>query len=572
MEYENGIYIEFGGGEPAIDNPFDSEGVTVTASGSHIVINSTRTDIELAYVLSGITDDGSVRIYGNYKFELILNGVGITNPAGAAINIQCGKKVSVTLIDGTTNRLVDAVDYTRIISGEDDKAAFFSEGQLVFGGEGTLEVRGKYKHGICSDDYVKVDSGIIWVKEAASDAIHANDYISVNGGSITTRSDGEGMECEKGYIEINGGQIEIFTTGGKGHGIKSNSYTVIDTGGTVDITVYGDASKCINTKGDMRVAGGTVNLSTAGSAIWEADENDTSSCAGVKCSGDMTIEGGNITILSTGAGGKGINVDGTLDIRGGDITVTTTGDQYVYDRNNDTAAKAVKSTGNLTVSGGSIKIRTYKTEAEGLESKATLTVTGGDLDIQAYDDCINASDHIQIDGGTIFCYSESNDGIDSNGTLTITGGTIVSVGAGSPEDGIDCDDNTFTITGGTVIGLGGSTSTPTERSCTQHSVIYSTSSGPDIIHIQDTSGGDVLTFKLPRTYSGRTTLLFSGSVLEENKTYTIYTGGTITGGTNYFGLYTGATYGKGTSAASFTTSSMVSTVGTSSVGPGGGRP
>ena len=79
-------------------------------------------------------------------------------------------------------------------------------------------------------------------------------------------------------------------------------------------------------------------------------------------------------------------------------------------------------------------------------------MNGGDVSVYSYDDCMNASKSIVINGGNIYCYSSGNDGVDSNGTLTITGGTIVSIGTTSPEEGFDCDQNTFKITGGTILG------------------------------------------------------------------------------------------------------------------------
>ncbi|MCD8071944.1 MAG: carbohydrate-binding domain-containing protein [Alistipes sp.] len=174
VNYENSITIAFGDGTVTVENPYQANGVTVTTDGEHVAITSTDTSTEYNYVLSGITTDGSVKIYGEYRFGLVFNGVGITNPDGAALNIQCGKRVSVTLQDGTSNRLIDGAQY--IYHGDEDmKGTFFSEGQLVFDGTGTLEVRGKNKHGICSDDYIRVNSGTIWVKEAASYAINSAD-------------------------------------------------------------------------------------------------------------------------------------------------------------------------------------------------------------------------------------------------------------------------------------------------------------------------------------------------------------------------------------------------------------
>ena len=324
---------------------------------------------------------------------------------------------------------------------------------------------------------------------------------------------------------------------------------------SLDIITYGNASKGIKPTGNFYMSRGKIFISCAGDAIWEVDESDISSSAGIKCDGDFLIEGGDIEILSTGKGGKGINVDGTLVIDNGNITVNTTGDQYVYDKNNDTAAKAIKSDGNLDVNGGNIVIRTYKKEAEGLESKSVLTISGGDIDIMAYDDCINASNHIQINGGTIFCYSETNDGIDSNGTLSISGGTIVSVGAGAPEDGFDCDNNRFSITGGLVLGIGGNSSTPTSSYCTQRSLLFNSTTQLSIINIQDASTNDnILTFKLPRSYS-KLTMLFSSPGLLGSTNYNIYSGGTITGGSSFHGLYLNSNYAQGSLINSFTTGS-----------------
>ncbi len=280
VSYENAIVIVFSDTEVMIDNPFEDSGVAIVENEGHVTVTSTIEGTELNYVVSGITADGSLKIYGNYKFGLVLNGTGITNPNGAAINIQCGKKVTVTVVDNTNNRLVDGETYT-YVDGEDMKATFFSEGQLNFYGKGTLEVRGKNKHAICTDDYFRVYEGYIWVKEAASDAIHANDYIRIDGGTITTRSNGDGFDSE-GYIEINSGDIEIVTLGEKGHGMKSSDYTTISSDGTIVVTVYGNASKGIKPKGDMIITKGDITINTSGDAIWEADEQDTSSSAGIK--------------------------------------------------------------------------------------------------------------------------------------------------------------------------------------------------------------------------------------------------------------------------------------------------
>lgn len=574
--FVNAVTIDFSGITATVTNPFSSDGVTVVADGANVVITSTNQSTEVNYVLSGSTSSGSVKIYSDYKFGIGLNGVDIISADGPAVNIQSGKKVSVTMVGGTSNRLIDGTTYTA--SGDEDmKGAFFSEGQLIFDGAGSLQVQGRYKHGIVSDDYIRIKGGTVKVAGAAKDAIHANDYVRIDGGTINLVSTGDGIECEEGYIEINGGTISINSA--DGDAIKT-SYSDTDTsitpyiivnGGTLDVTISGKASKGLKSKGAITITAGTLNFTSTGDAYYDTDDADISSSAAIKADGNFLMQGGSVTITSSGSGGKGINIDGTLTVDDGVISVTTTGDQFKY-QNDDTAAKAIKSDGNLTVNGGTITIKTSKTEAEGLESKATLTINGGTIEIEAYDDCINASNHIAINGGNVYCYSQTNDGIDSNGTLTITGGTIISSGTTAPEEGFDCDNNTFKITGGTLVGFGGATSTPTSSVSTQYSVIYgATGTANQLIHIEAADGTSIMTVKVPRAYSSQMTMLFSTPAIKSNTSYTIYTGGSTSGGTDFHGLYSGTIYTKGTSAKTFTTSSVVTTVGSVSSGGGGGR-
>ncbi|WP_080903226.1 carbohydrate-binding domain-containing protein [Parabacteroides sp. Marseille-P3160] len=597
--FTDAITIAFSANGVTIGNPYSATGVTIEETNGKVVVNSTFTDTEINYVLSGVTADGSLKIYSKQKFGLIFNGVSIINKNGPAINIQSDKKASVTLLKGTRNRLVDGSTYEEK-TNEDQKGAFFSEGAFIFDGTGSLTVIGRYKHAICSDDYVEIKNGNITVEIASKDGIHVNDYFQMEGGALSIASLSDGIECEEGTIlinggtlavnstddgivssyegndnsidpsiNINGGTITISTAGEKGMGIKTNGNVVITKCDLLTIQVAGNGSKGIKTGNNVNISGGTTEMRVTGDAFFDKEDNEITSPAGVKCDGNFTLTGGTLTINSSGTGGKGINVDGTIKVDAGSIYVTTTGGQFRYGTD-DTAAKAIKAEGEITIQGGKIIVKTSATEAEGIESKSTLTINGGEIEVEAYDDCLNASKHIAINGGSVYCYSQTNDGIDSNGTLTITGGVIISSGSTSPEEGLDNDNNTFKITGGTILGIGGSTSTPSSSVSTQRSVIYGGSGSADqIIRIQSESGTDILTYKIPRNYS-QMTLLFSSNALQSGTTYTIYQGGSITGGTNFHGLYSNATYTGGTAAATFTPSSMVTSVGRTSTGIGGG--
>ncbi|MDR1957158.1 MAG: carbohydrate-binding domain-containing protein, partial [Treponema sp.] len=539
-------------------------------------------------VLQGISSAGSVTFSGDYQANLYLNGLGLTAADGAAINNTGGGTLTVTIGDGTANRLIDS-------AGSGDKAAFYSKGDLAFAGTGVLEVRGKAGHGIASKGTITQTGGTIWVKEAVKDGINAK-TVNISGGTFTARTKGDGIQGDDA-VAITGGVFEIVTTAEevKAHGVKSDGDIVIGASGSssstpeMEITVYGNGSKCLSSDGDVTIASGSLTLYTAGNGYWdtESDEADkTTACAGIKCDGDLTISGGDITMLSTGTGGKGISVDGDITISGGNLNVTTTGEAYVYGAY-DTKSKGIKSDNNITISGGKIVIYTYTDGAEGLECEYTLTISGGDIEIDSYDDAINASGgnnpttgaslnqgKIIISGGAIFCNSSNNDGIDSNGTIAISGGTVISCGTQSPEEGFDCDNNTFAITGGTLIGLGGATSKPTTSPSTQCSVEFtSASNAAAILHIESIDGKEALTLQLPRTYRGTLCMLFSSPALVSGTQYAIYTDGSISGGTDFHGLYSGAAYTKGTQAGTFTASKYTNAGGGPSTAPGpGNRP
>lgn len=317
------VSIQFGT-TVSITNPLASSGVTITQSNGDVIVKSTATGV--AFDLSGTTTSGSVKIYSDKKFKLTLNTLNITNNDGPAINIQSGKRAFLVL-NGASS-LTDAATYAA--SGtEDQKATLFSEGQLIVSGTGTLNVKGNYKHAICSDEYVRLMSGTINVSGAPSDGIHTNDAFIADGGTVNIVTAGDGIQVEEGYVVINNGTFNISVA-------DKGLSAVWDTDATID--PY------------LTINGGTFNITS-------------SAGEGIESKSVLTINNGTFNIKTAD---DGINAGKFIYINGGTL--------YVYSTSND----GIDSNGKLTVTGGKTVSVGAAAPEEGFDcDRNTFRITGG---------------------------------------------------------------------------------------------------------------------------------------------------------------------------------------------------
>jgi hypothetical protein len=77
----------------------DGANATVNADTNHVTVTLTAADANI--VAQGTSADGSLTFSGDYDFNLYLNGAGLTNAAGAAINNgflpdRSGKRTDLT--------------------------------------------------------------------------------------------------------------------------------------------------------------------------------------------------------------------------------------------------------------------------------------------------------------------------------------------------------------------------------------------------------------------------------------------------------------------------------------------
>lgn len=317
------IYIVYDNDKATVNGAAEGE---YEVSGADVTFNKSASNYQV-FVLSGSSDNGSLLIYREKKYEIILNNVNLTHADGPAINNQCGKSLYINCPAGTVNTLSDGTEYA--LRDIDQKGALFSEGQIYFRGTGTLNVIGNYKNAIASDDYITVeDEMTLNISSTVGNGLKANDGVFIQQGVLT---------------------IQVSADGARG--IKCDARTEI-SGGTTTIT----------TTGDCRVE--TVDGVT-----------DTTSCACIKSDSLFVMTAGTLTLTSTGDGGKGINCSQNIELRGGTLVATTTGD------NDMGKPKALKSDTGIIVSGGSLTATVKKSWAldNGVDSedpKAHVTIVG----------------------------------------------------------------------------------------------------------------------------------------------------------------------------------------------------
>lgn len=120
--------------------------VDVSIEGAHVVITQSSevaddTCGEITYALSGASSYGEFTLNAAYKASVELNGLTLTNPAGAAIDIQNGKRTAIRVKENTVNTLTDGASGSQ-------KAALYCKGHLEFKQNGILNVTGNKAHAI----------------------------------------------------------------------------------------------------------------------------------------------------------------------------------------------------------------------------------------------------------------------------------------------------------------------------------------------------------------------------------------------------------------------------------------
>ena len=283
----------------------DGENITITSEGVYL-ISGTAKNVTI-FVEAGDLD----------KVQIVLEDLSITNETMPVIYVKTADKVFVTS-NGENNLKVTGT----FVKDDSNNlnAVIFSKQDITFNGTGTLNIEST-ANGITGKDDVKITGGTYNIKASAV-GIRANDSIRIADGIINITAGTDGLHAEnssddsKGYVFIAKGTIKIEATDDCIHG---GSVVQIDDG---NITLNG-AEGIEGTY--VQINGGTIKINGTGDGINAGSKSE---------SYQVTIEitGGDITIVMASGDTDGIDSNGDLKVTGGTINVTGSS-TFDYDGN-----------------------------------------------------------------------------------------------------------------------------------------------------------------------------------------------------------------------------------------------
>lgn len=574
-----------------------SSGSTEIKSGNINILTAQKDGFNVDdFVMSGGTVNVSSLgdgIDGDKGLISISGGdITVTTAGNDAKGICCDS--TLTIIDGNISVTV---------SGDQSKGIKTKQTLTIQGGNTTVNALGaialsqvgsgyepSYCTGIKTGNNFVMNQGILTVicpeTNAGGKAISSDIDILISGGTLNLTATGE---CQK-YMNADGIYDDYSSAC-----LKADSNITI-SGGTLTLDAGGRAISC---NGNYTQLGGSITSSTSANGFTtigsgtSCTDGFAASC--LNTDGNAIFRSGFFSGNSTGTGGRGIVADGKLVIgQPGDadsllcVSVTTTGNPVNAtsggwgggwgggnSNNWKGLPKGIKIQDSIVVYSGQLKSYCSQTSGdpngEAIESKGYILIEGGSVEANSFDDAINSTTGMTINGGRIWAYSRGNDAIDNNGTYTyINGGTIIALS--DREMGIDASTDAgghFLISGGTIVAKGsmGPWDSPTSGSAQPYVTLTSTTNINNGFALKY-GDNDIVVFKAP-TVSGsgfetgtkpppggggsnRGSVVVCTPQLNRGTSYQVYNSISISGGSDWHGLFTGATCTTSGSASNVT--------------------
>ena len=401
----------------------DGSETTITFSGTDATITNDNGCLEKTASAITVKCSGNYYLQGNAsnyqvivstattdtgKVDLFLNGVTLKS-SDAPIYVQNAEKAELHLVKGTTNSLEDGSTRTQTHTYNNKvdtaKATIYAKDDLSIKGSGSLTVKANYNNGIHTSNDLKIKKSTGTLNVTAQNCgIKGKTSLTINGGNITVNaSKGDGIKSDeddatklaegKGLVKIAGGTITITSAF---DGISASNTVQVTKGEatdepTIKITAGGGQTCLGNSQGGSQGGRGGMGGGFPGGGFG----------GGNSCSPDSSM--------------KGIKADSNIVIEAGKIDVNSHDD-------------GIHSDGNLTVSGGFASV---KTDDDGLHAEKALTIKGGTVEVtMAYEGMEGAE--MTFEGGVTSVITTDDGWNAAGGSSTATGGNQ---GWGGPGGG-----------------------------------------------------------------------------------------------------------------------------------------
>lgn len=311
------------------------------------------------------TDDEDDEDYGDYVENTMWTTKVYINFDGETATVTGNPTTVIATVDGahvTITSVAKRVQFIATGSTENGSIKFYSERkfQLRLDGASITNPHGAAINNQCGksfylvagegtvntlcdgEDYAMVDG------EDQKGTVFSEGQILVSGkGTLNIYSVGKNCMASDDYIFIRPAtRLYLNSTGG--NGIKAKDFVYVK-GGVINMEISADGAKGINCDSLVTIAGGRITIINSGATRFETDEagnEDYTTCAGVKADNRLVMTGGTLNIKCTGDDAKGINVTEPFLFSGGELNVVCTGKLQTVD------PKGVKCDTNCDISGG----------------------------------------------------------------------------------------------------------------------------------------------------------------------------------------------------------------------------
>lgn len=270
---------------------------------------------------------------------------------------------------------------------------------------------------------------------------------------------------------------------------STNSLSGAETGiSATNVTLTGEGSLAISevssygifASDDLVVESGTLTIDSAGSGLYAFHQTEASH-------GNLTINGGNLTISSSQQEGAALFAGNQLTVNNGEVTVNAAYEAYVGK--------------NLMIKGGTAQL---ETTANGLVSRDYFLQEGEISEA-----------NISIEGGTNTVTAGLSP-VLANGNFSLTGGVNTFV-TENPEQEVFTYSGSADLSGGILVALGSTSLTTSSQN-----LLYTSLFGNpgDTITITDAAGNEVTSYQSPVAFSA---IAYSSDKLTAGEVYYLST-------------------------------------------------